>query len=97
MNKTELIDAIAEQTDLSKADAGRASDAVVSTVVKAVAKNDSVTLVGFGTFKQSKRAARSGRNPRTGQEIKIAAAKVPRFIPGAAFKTAVNGVAPKKK
>jgi len=97
MNKTELIDAIAEQTDLSKAAAGRALDAVVSTVVKAVAKNDSVTLVGFGTFKQSKRAARSGRNPRTGQEIKIAAAKVPRFIPGAAFKTAVNGASPKKK
>jgi len=97
MNKTELIDAIAEQTDLSKAAAGRALDAMVGTVVKAVAKNDSVTLVGFGTFKQSKRAARSGRNPRTGQEIKIAAAKVPRFIPGAAFKTAVNGAAPKKK
>ena len=91
MNKSELIEVAATEADISKAAAGRALDAILDAVVKAVAKGDSVTLVGFGTFKSSKRAARTGRNPQTGAEIKIAASTVPRFTAGAGFKTAVAG------
>jgi DNA-binding protein HU-beta len=97
MNKSELIEVAATEADISKAAAGRALDAVLAAVVKAVAKGDSVTLVGFGTFKSSKRAARTGRNPATGAEIKIAAATVPRFTAGAGFKAAVAGKKASKK
>ena len=97
MNKTELIEATAAEADISKAAAGRALDAILATVVKAVAKGDSVTLIGFGAFKSSKRAARTGRNPQTGKELKIAATTVPRFTAGAGFKAAVAGKKAAKK
>jgi len=97
MNKSELIDVAATEADISKAAAGRALDAILDAVVKAVAKGDSVTLVGFGSFKSSKRAARTGRNPQTGKEIKIAATTVPRFTAGAGFKAAVAGKKTAKK
>lgn len=90
MNKAELIEAVAEQADLSKADAGRAIDAVVATVTDALAKQDDVALIGFGTFTVRERAARSGRNPQTGETIQIKAAKVPAFKAGKALKDAVN-------
>jgi nucleoid DNA-binding protein len=90
VNKTELIEALAKETDQSKAAVGRTLDALVHIVTKTVAKKEDVQLIGFGTFKASKRAARTGRNPRTGATLKIAAANVPKFTPGAAFKAAVN-------
>jgi DNA-binding protein HU-beta len=90
MNKSELIDAVATGSDLSKAAAGRAIDAIVGTITKALKKNDDVVLVGFGTFTVRKRAARSGRNPRTGEAITIKAAKVPAFRAGKALRDAVN-------
>ncbi len=90
MNKAELIDAIVKDTELSKAAAGRVLNAVLDTIVKAVAKKQDVQLIGFGTFKAAKRAARTGKNPRTGEKLKIAAATVPKFSAGAAFKAAVN-------
>ena len=90
MNKAELIDAVAESAELSKADAGRAIDAMVSAVTKAMKKGESVTLVGFGTFEVRKRGARTGRNPRTGETIKIKASKNPAFKAGKALKDAVN-------
>lgn len=90
MNKTELIEHISATADLSKADAGRALDAFIDAVKVTLKKNDAVTLVGFGTFDVSERAARTGRNPRTGEEIEIKAAKVPKFRPGKALKDAVN-------
>ncbi|MCE1244932.1 HU family DNA-binding protein [Oryzomicrobium sp.] len=96
MNKNELIDAIAQEADVTKAAAGRVLDALTSTVVKAVASGDSVTLVGFGSFKSSTRAAREGKNPKTGEKIKIPAATVPKFSAGAGFKEAVNKPAKKK-
>ena len=82
MNKSELIDQIAKSAELSKAAAGRALDAAVGAVKSALKKGDMVTLVGFGTFSVSKRAARNGRNPQTGQIIKIKAKKVARFKAG---------------
>ncbi len=97
MNKTELIEIVAKEADLSKAAAGKALDAVIAVVTKAVSKGDTVTLVGFGTFKSSKRAARVGRNPQTGKELKIAATTVPRFTAGAGFKAAVSGKKAAKK
>ncbi len=97
MNKSELIEAIAKAAELSKADAERALNATIDTVVKTVAKGDTVTLVGFGTFKSAKRAARTGRNPATGAALKIAASTVPRFTAGATFKTAVAGKKAAKK
>ena len=97
MKKSELIDATAAEADISKAAAGRALDAIMAAVVKAVSKGDTVTLVGFGTFKSSKRAARIGRNPQTGKELKIAATTVPRFTAGAGFKAAVAGKKAAKK
>lgn len=90
VNKSELIDAIAESADISKAAAGRALDAAVEAVKVALNKGDMVTLVGFGSFYVGKRAARTGRNPRTGAAIKIKAAKVPKFRAGKALKDAVN-------
>jgi DNA-binding protein HU-beta len=90
MNKAELIDAVAASADLSKADAGRAVDAVVGAITKALKKGDQVAVVGFGTFGVKRRAARSGRNPRTGETIKIAASNVPGFRAGKALKDAVN-------
>lgn len=97
MNKSELIEAVAKEADLSKAAAGAFLDATIAAVTKAVAKGDSVTLVGFGTFKSSKRAARTGRNPATGKEIKIPATTVARFTAGAGFKAAVAGKKSAKK
>ena len=94
MNKSDLIDAMATQAEVSKAAAGRALDAAIAAITAAVAKGDNVTLVGFGTFKSAKRAAREGKNPKTGEKIKIAATTVPKFSAGASFKAAV---APKKK
>ena len=90
MNKTELIDHIAITADISKAAAARALDAVIGGVTAALQKDDSVTLVGFGTFSVSERAERTGRNPRTKEAIKIDAAKVPKFKAGKALKDAVN-------
>jgi DNA-binding protein HU-beta len=97
MNKSELIEISAKETDLSKAAAGKVLDAVTAAIVKAVSKGDTVTLIGFGTFKSSKRAARTGRNPQTGKELKIAATTVPRFTAGAGFKAAVAGKKAAKK
>lgn len=90
MNKSEMIDQIATSADLSKAAAGRALDATIAAVQAALKKGGTVTLVGFGTFYVGKRAARSGRNPRTGAAIKIKAAKVPKFRAGKGLKDAVN-------
>lgn len=90
MNKSDLVDAIAKSAELSKAAAGRALDATVESIKKALKKGDTVSLVGFGTFKVGKRAARNGRNPRTGATIKIKAAKVPKFSAGKGLKDAVN-------
>ena len=90
MNKSDLVDAIAKSADISKASAGRALDAAVESIKKALKKGDTVSLVGFGTFKVGKRAARTGRNPRTGEAIKIKAAKVPKFTAGKGLKDAVN-------
>lgn len=90
MNKAELIDAVAAAVDLSKADAGRAVDSVVDQVTAALKRGEQVSLVGFGTFSVKHRAARSGRNPRTGETIQIAASNVPGFKAGKALKDAVN-------
>ena len=90
MNKIDLIEHVAKQADISKAAAGRALEAVVGGIRSSLKKGNSVTLVGFGTFSIGKRAARAGRNPRTGAAIKIKAAKVPKFRPGKALKDAVN-------
>ncbi|NLD14760.1 MAG: DNA-binding protein HU-beta [Gammaproteobacteria bacterium] len=90
MNKSELIEKVAAAADLPKAAAGRALDAVLETVTEALKEGDSVVLVGFGTFAVKERAARTGRNPQTGDTIEIAAAKVPGFKPGKALKDAVN-------
>lgn len=90
MNKTELIEVIAKDAKLSKASAQAALDATVFAIVKAVTKGDAVTLVGFGAFSSGKRAARTGRNPQTGETIKIPAAKTVKFSAGKGFKDAVN-------
>jgi DNA-binding protein HU-beta len=90
VNKTEIIDHIAGHADISKAAAGRALDAAVTAIKTAMKRGGMVTLVGFGTFYVGKREARSGRNPRTGAEIRIKAAKVPKFRAGKALKDAVN-------
>ena len=90
MNKADLIEHIAAQADISKAAAARALDAIVGGVKTTLRKSGSVTIVGFGTFAVTKRAARTGRNPRTGAAIKIKAAKVPKFKPGKALKDALK-------
>ncbi|HQR81630.1 MAG: DNA-binding protein HU [Thiotrichales bacterium 32-46-8] len=91
MNKTELVAAIANDSGLTKVQAQKALDAAIDAISGAMAKGDSVTLIGFGTFKVSERAERMGRNPQTGKEMKIAASKLPRFVPGKGLKDAVNG------
>jgi len=90
VNKAELIDAVAEGADISKADATRAVDTVVEQITKALKGGDQVTLIGFGTFAVKDRAARTGRNPRTGEPLNIPASKVPGFKAGKALKDAVN-------
>jgi DNA-binding protein HU-beta len=90
MNKAELTDAVAESADLSKSDAGNAVDAVIGAIESALSKGDSVSLIGFGTFSVSDRAARTGRNPRTGETIQIAASRAAKFKAGKALKDAVN-------
>jgi len=90
MNKAELIDAVSGQSGLAKAEATRAVDAILETITTALRSGDSVALLGFGTFVVKARAARSGRNPRTGETIAIAASKVPDFKAGKALKDAVN-------
>lgn len=91
MNKSELIDALAAKTDLIKADAGRAIDGLTEIITETLAKGDTVSLIGFGNFSVGERAARTGRNPKTGAELKIAASKAPKFSAGAKLKAAVNG------
>ncbi|MBO6299019.1 MAG: HU family DNA-binding protein [Lachnospiraceae bacterium] len=90
MNKTELIAAIADKAGLTKKDAEEVVNAFTDTVTKALKKGDKVQLVGFGTFEVTKRGARTGRNPQTGETMKIAATKAPKFKPGKAFKDALN-------
>ena len=90
MNKTELVAAVAEKAALSKKDAEKAVSAVVDTITAALADGDKVQLVGFGTFEVRERAARTGKNPRTGAAINIEASKVPAFKAGQAFKNTVN-------
>jgi DNA-binding protein HU-beta len=89
MNKSDLIDAMAKDAEISKAAAGRALDGAIAAITSAVASGDAVTLVGFGSFKSSARAAREGKNPKTGEKIKIPATTVPKFSAGASFKAAV--------
>ena len=90
MNKGEFVDAVAAKGDMTKADAASAVDAVLDTVTDAMKEGDQVTLVGFGTFLVRKREARTGRNPRTGEPLQIAASNVPSFKAGKALKDAVN-------
>jgi DNA-binding protein HU-beta len=90
LNKTELVSSVAEKAEVTKKDAEKVIGAVFATIEEALVKGDKVQLVGFGTFEVRERAARAGRNPKTGEEITIAAAKVPAFKPGKALKEAVN-------
>lgn len=90
MNKTELVDAVAAKTELSKTQAKKAIEAVFASVQAALVAGDSVQLVGFGTFKVNHRASRQGRNPKTGETIEIKASTVPSFVAGKALKDAVN-------
>lgn len=89
MNKSDLVDAVAAESGLTKADAAKAVDALFNAVTEALKKGDEVRLVGFGTFAVSERAARTGKNPRTGEPLEIAASKQPKFKPGKALKDAV--------
>jgi DNA-binding protein HU-beta len=97
LNRIELVQTIATQHDLSKAEAARVLETITSAIVTAVKKGDTVQILGFGTFKQVARAARTGVNPSTGDKLKIAAAKLPKFVPGAAFKAAVDPKGAKRK
>ena len=90
MNRNELVDAVASKTDLKKTEAGRAVDAVFESIEGALKKGDEVRLVGFGTFSVAHRAASEGRNPRTGQKIKIAASKQAKFRPGKGLRESLN-------
>ena len=90
MNKNDVIDAVSERTGLAKSDAARAVEAVLATVTEALQKGDTVALSGFGSFLAKARAARTGRNPRTGEPIAIPASRVPSFKAGKALKDAVN-------
>ncbi len=90
MNKTQLVEKIAENAELSKASAGRALDAMIDVISESLQKEESVTLIGFGSFLVRDRAARVGRNPQTGEDIQIAAAKVPAFKAGKSLKDSVN-------
>ena len=97
MNKSELVDALAAKTDVSKVAAAKSIDALVAIITETVASGSDVALVGFGSFKAVKRAARTGKNPKTGEALKIAAVTVPKFAAGATFKTAVAGKQAKAK
>ncbi len=90
MNKTEFVDAVAERADVQKSDAAKIVDSLVEVIGEQLKQGEQITLVGFGTFLVSKREARKGRNPRTGEEIQIAASNVPRFKPGKALKESIN-------
>ena len=90
MNKGELIDNIAQDANLSKADAGRALEALIGAITNALKSGDNVAIAGFGSFEVRARAARTGRNPKTGEALQIAASKAPAFKPGKALKDAVN-------
>ena len=90
MNKTQLIDVVATKTDLTKKDAEKAVNAMTDAIVEALVAGDKVQLIGFGTYEVKERAARDGRNPKTGETIKIAASKAPVFTAGKALKDAVN-------
>ncbi len=94
MNKTQLIDAVASDSGLSKADSARAIESLLGTVTKSLKKGEEVSITGFGKFSVVKRAARQGVNPRTGERVKIKASKAPKFSPGAGLKQAIS---PKKK
>ena len=91
MNKNDLVAAVAQSTDTSKADAAKAVDSVLDAITSALTSGDGVQLIGFGNFSVADRAARQGRNPRTGETIQIAASKQPKFKAGKALKDAVNG------
>ena len=91
MNRKELVDALSAKTDSTKADAERNIAALIEIITATLKKGDSISLVGFGSFEVRKRAARTGRNPKTGAELKIKASKAPAFKPGATLKAAVNG------
>ena len=97
MNKTELIEHLASKHELTKAEAGRIVETLLDAVVTTVKKGGTVSIPGFGSFKQHARAARTGVNPSTGEKIKIAAAKLPKFTPGAGFKAAVDPKAAARK
>jgi DNA-binding protein HU-beta len=97
MNKSELIEIAAKEADITKASAEKVLAAIIGAITKAVSKGDAVALIGFGSFKASKRAARTGVNPKTGEKLKIAATTVPRFTAGAGFKAAVAGKKAAKK
>jgi DNA-binding protein HU-beta len=97
LNKSDLVKVVADAGELSNAAAGRVLDALLDSIVKSVTKGESVVLTGFGSFEATKRAARQGRNPQTGETIQIAAATLPRFKPGKGFKDAVNIKNAKKK
>lgn len=90
MNKSELIDAVADRSQLSKGEVTKAVDALVSTITETVARGDKVSVTGFGTFERRERAARTGRNPQTGEEMQIRASKAPAFKAGKSFKDAVD-------
>ena len=91
MNKTELVEAVAKDSGLTNADAKRAVESFITTVEKQLKKGEDVALTGFGKFSVTKRGARTGRNPQTGETVKIKASKAPKFTAGASLKTAVNG------
>ena len=90
MNKNELVESVAQKTGISKKEAGKTVNAVIESITEALKKGENVQLVGFGTFAVSERAARTGRNPRTGETIEIKEAIVPKFRPGKALRDAVN-------
>lgn len=91
MNKSELIDQATSSTGLSKSEVSKVLDGVLTTISDAVTSGDKVAISGFGTFERRERAARTGRNPQTGEELQVAASKAPAFKPAKAFKDAVNG------
>lgn len=97
MNRSDLIDILASKNDLTKVAAGAVLDTLIETIQTAVKKGDTVQLVGFGTFKAVKRAARKGKNPATGEALKIAATTVPKFVAGSKFKAVVDPKAAKRK
>lgn len=90
MNKTDLINSVSDKTELTKKDSTKAVDAVLDIITESLAKGDKVQFIGFGNFEVRERSARKGRNPQTGEEIEIAASKVPSFVPGKVLKDAVK-------